>query len=75
VACRRQVWLFRLGGTGAVTFTLNPMNQSTELHWIDCMIILIYFGFVLGIGLILRRFIPSRRSISTGPQTRLTQQY
>src|SRR6201993_2630935 len=35
------------------------MNQSTELQWIDYLIILIYFGFVLGIGFILRRFIRS----------------
>jgi solute:Na+ symporter, SSS family len=33
------------------------MNQSTELQWIDYLIILIYFGFVLAIGFILRRFI------------------
>ena len=35
------------------------MNQSTELQWIDYLIILIYFGFVLGIGFVLRRFIRS----------------
>jgi hypothetical protein len=29
------------------------MNPSTELHWIDYLIILIYFGFVLGIGFVL----------------------
>jgi solute:Na+ symporter, SSS family len=46
-------------GEGTVAFTLNPMSQSTELHWIDYLIILIYFGFVLGIGFILRRFIRS----------------
>jgi solute:Na+ symporter, SSS family len=32
------------------------MSQSTELHWIDYLIILIYFCFVLGIGFFLRRF-------------------
>jgi solute:Na+ symporter, SSS family len=35
------------------------MNQSTELQWIDYLIILICFGFVLGIDFILRRFIRS----------------
>jgi len=32
------------------------MNQTTELHWIDYLIIVIYFCFVLGIGFFLRRF-------------------
>jgi solute:Na+ symporter, SSS family len=30
------------------------MNVSTELQWIDYLVILIYFSFVLGIGFILR---------------------
>jgi|SRR5258708_29893401 SSS family solute:Na+ symporter len=36
--------------------TLTPMNASTELQWIDYLIILIYFSFVLGIGFFLRRY-------------------
>ena len=37
-------------------FTADPMNQTTELHWVDYLIIVIYFCFVLGIGFFLRRF-------------------
>jgi hypothetical protein len=29
-------------GAGTVAFTLNPMSQSTELHWIDYLIMLIF---------------------------------
>jgi solute:Na+ symporter, SSS family len=32
------------------------MHHSVELHWVDYSIIVIYFGFVLGIGFFLRRF-------------------
>jgi SSS family solute:Na+ symporter len=32
------------------------MNSSNELQWIDYLVILIYFGFVLGIGFFLRRY-------------------
>src|SRR2546421_11990756 len=32
------------------------MNTSNELQWIDYLIMLIYFGFVLGIGFVLKRF-------------------
>src|SRR6201997_4171292 len=33
------------------------MNPSNELRWIDYLIILIYFVFVLGIGFVLKRFV------------------
>src|SRR6201996_5497703 len=33
------------------------MQSSNELRWIDYLIILIYFVFVLGIGFILKRFV------------------
>jgi solute:Na+ symporter, SSS family len=32
------------------------MNTSHELQWIDYLIMIIYFGFVLGIGFVLKRF-------------------
>jgi len=32
------------------------MNSSSQLHWIDYLIMVIYFGFVLGIGFVLKRF-------------------
>jgi solute:Na+ symporter, SSS family len=32
------------------------MNHSQELQWIDYLTMIIYFGFVLGIGLMLKRF-------------------
>ena len=32
------------------------MNTSSELQWIDYLIMIIYFGFVLGIGFVLKRF-------------------
>ena len=63
------------GAMGTVAFTLKPMNQSTELHWIDYLIILIYFGFVLQGSLGLRMDFSYRVPVSTGPQARLTQQY
>src|SRR5271167_2511382 len=33
------------------------MQSSNELRWIDYLIILIYFIFVLGIGFVLKRFV------------------
>src|SRR6202044_3810871 len=33
------------------------MQTSNELRWIDYLIILIYFVFVLGIGFVLKRFV------------------
>src|SRR6202140_5902093 len=33
------------------------MHTSNELRWIDYLIILIYFFFVLGIGFVLKRFV------------------
>src|SRR5271155_2630169 len=33
------------------------MQSSNELRWIDYLIILIYFVFVLGIGFVLKRFV------------------
>src|ERR1700754_4100167 len=33
------------------------MNPSNELRWIDYLIIVIYFVFVLGIGYVLKRFV------------------
>src|ERR1700730_7603179 len=35
------------------------MDISNRLHWIDYLIMVIYFGFVLGIGFVLRRFMKS----------------
>ena len=35
----------------------SAMQSSNELHWIDYLIILIYFVFVLGIGFVLKRFV------------------
>jgi SSS family solute:Na+ symporter len=32
------------------------MNHSQELQWIDYLMMIIYFGFVLGIGFMLKRF-------------------
>jgi SSS family solute:Na+ symporter len=32
------------------------MNHSQELQWIDYLVMIIYFGFVLGIGFVLKRF-------------------
>jgi SSS family solute:Na+ symporter len=32
------------------------MNHSQELQWIDYLVMIIYFGFVLGIGVVLKRF-------------------
>src|SRR5271156_3190318 len=32
------------------------MNNSQELQWIDYLTMIIYFGFVLGIGFMLKRF-------------------
>ncbi len=32
------------------------MNTSSQLQWIDYLIMIVYFGFVLGIGVILKRF-------------------
>ena len=32
------------------------MNTSHELQWIDYLIMIIYFGFVLGIGFVLKRY-------------------
>jgi hypothetical protein len=32
------------------------MNHSQELQWIDYLTMIIYFGFVLGIGFVLKRF-------------------
>src|SRR5258708_22948948 len=33
------------------------MQSSNELRWLDYLIILIYFIFVLGIGFVLKRFV------------------
>ena len=47
--------------------TLAPLlNASSELQWIDYLIILIYFGFVLGIGFFLRRYM--RRRLKREPR-------
>src|SRR4030088_1502743 len=35
------------------------MDISNRLHWIDYLTMVIYFGFVLGIGFVLRRFMKS----------------
>src|SRR5580704_12433324 len=35
----------------------SKMQSSNELRWIDYLIILIYFVFVLGIGFVLKRFV------------------
>jgi solute:Na+ symporter, SSS family len=32
------------------------MNTSNQLQWIDYLVMIIYFGFVLGIGVVLKRF-------------------
>src|SRR5580692_1291948 len=32
------------------------MNHSQELQWIDYLVMIIYFSFVLGIGVVLKRF-------------------
>jgi len=31
----------------------------TSLHWIDCTVTLVYFSFVLGIGVALKRYVKS----------------
>jgi uncharacterized sodium:solute symporter family permease YidK len=36
---------------------LRQMQSSNKLRWIDYLIILIYFIFVLGIGFVLKRFV------------------
>jgi solute:Na+ symporter, SSS family len=38
---------------------VNPpenMNAANQLHWIDYLLMIIYFGFVLGIGFVLKRY-------------------
>jgi SSS family solute:Na+ symporter len=32
------------------------MNTANQLQWIDYVVMIIYFGFVLGIGFLLKRF-------------------
>ena len=32
------------------------MNTTHQLQWIDFLVMIIYFGFVLGIGYVLKRF-------------------
>ena len=43
------------------------MNAANQLQWIDYLIMMIYFGFVLGIGFCLKRFMQtSSQFLSAG---------
>src|SRR3984885_11174248 len=41
------------------------MNHSQELQWIDYLVMIIYFGFVLGIGVVLKRFMRTSSEVLT----------
>ena len=45
------------------------MNNSQELQWIDYLTMIIYFGFVLGIGFLLKRFMKTSSEFLTAARS------
>src|SRR5215469_8437989 len=59
--CPRN-WFYSMppaSSLNATIFTGGLMNTSNQIEWIDYLIMIIYFVFVLGIGFVLKRFMRS----------------